>query len=305
MRIKNMEVSSRHKILKSFYENYLGSFDISVENSDKFLTEKVQNLKTKQMDKDYQLNHFDKALVKIHDAQSKKKHAIAEYKGKFLKIVLDSYDNDLYKHAIIQEWLDTIKNIDKTKLNLNRATHALNSTINHFMTTYEQSQYLEGKSRVAEKCTHQYSLEFKNALESFGNYIKKYCEQLVSIIPKSKSKETQTMVAIKNSFTHFLDITKDTFGPESVKEFSSSYNDFETLSRSEVTYTTFEVDSMLTPKNHDVALELLGKTQISEVNEFLSHTNTFVDGIDVGNICEAFVRMQADVNITEVRTFKN
>ena len=305
MRLKNMDVSSRHKVIKSFYENYLVMFNISVENNDKYLYAKFMDLKAKQMDKVCELTHFDKALMNIHEAQSRKKNEIAEYKGKFQKIVLDNYDNDLYKHPIIQDWLETIKNVDKTKSNLNKAVFELNEIINDFMCNFEESQYLENKSRISEKCTHQQSLQLTNALNTYENCIKNYCEQVVSIIPKSKAKERQTMLAIRNSFTHFLEITKDTFGSNSIKDFTSSNLDFEALSNIDATFTTFEINNILTPEYYDQALKILKKNELSDANDLQAYTLSFQNDKMFKNISENFVRMKANINVTEVKVFKD
>ena len=299
IRINNKEVSSRHRLLKSFYDYYLFTFDFEVENSDSLLLHKVADLKSQQMDQDATLDRFDKALINIQEAQSKKKNELATYKGKFQKIVQDNYENDLYRHSIIQDWLESIKKIDNTKVDLDLAYFAQNQTLDHFMEAFEQSQYLQNKSKISTKCTHQYSLELKNALEIYQNYINKYCEQLVSIIPKSKSKERQTMMAIRNSFNHFLELTRDIFGPDYVSEFMKSNDDFDKLSNIDHSFATFELKNMLTPEKQKEAAKLCRKNQIYDAKDLTFYSENFLNEININGICDSFVRMQADVFVVE------
>ena len=64
------------------------------------------------------MDSFEKAIMCISGAQESRRRAIAEFKGKFHKVVLDDMEKELYRHPIVIEWVKMMKQCERFKEDL-------------------------------------------------------------------------------------------------------------------------------------------------------------------------------------------
>lgn len=139
--------------------------------------------------------------------------------------------------------INDIKTANKLKKNLAIISSNALAALSDFSVVFKEGNILNSQKKIVKRDNFWYCYSFAITVKKLTEGIQQYSKLVISLIETSRSKEIETMLAIKKSFENFYELNQTYFGSEINSHYQYAMRHLEKLgNQTDNQFDTFNID---------------------------------------------------------------